>query len=292
MGAVAVRFTNLDKPLWSDGTTKGALIEYLIAVAPVMLPHLEGRPLTRKRFPDGSDAKGFFEKNAPSHTPEWVATAQVTERDEVATYVVADRPETLAWLGQLAAIELHAPLARAAAFDEPDLLVFDLDPGPGAGLRECGELALVVRGMLEQLGLDSVIKTSGGKGMQLYVGIEAGSATFIQTQAFAKQVALTLEQQMPDKVVSKQDRSLRPGKVLIDWGQNGYGKTTVAVYSARPGDAPSVSTPLEWHEVEDAVSAGEAEALRFGFSDVLARVDASGDVFRAVLQAPQRLPQL
>lgn len=283
-----IAFTNLDKPLWPDGTTKGELIEYLVAIAPVMLPHLEGRPLTRKRFPDGSDGKGFFEKNAPSHTPAWVTRAQVTEREQVATYVVADRPETLAWLGQLAAIELHAPLAKAAAFDRPDLVVFDLDPGPGVGLVECCELAQVVHGMLGQLGLEAGVKTSGSKGLQIYAGIEQGSATFADTQRFAKGVALTLEQQMPDKVVSRQDRSLRPGKILIDWAQNGYGRTTIAAYSPRAGERAVVSTPLRWAEVESATGPDE---LRFGFGEVLARVARYGDLL-APLDLAQRLPSV
>jgi len=287
-----VAFTNLDKPLWPDGTTKGALIEYLIAIAPTMLPHLEGRPLTVKKFPDGSDGKAFFAKNAPAHTPNWVTTAAVIERNETATYLVADRPETLAWLGQLAAIEIHAPLAKAAAFERPDLLVFDLDPGPPAGLQECVEVAVVLEGLFGQLGLESAVKTSGGKGLQLYVPLRPDGLSFAKTAAFAKDVAELLEAQLPELVVSRQLKTLRTGKVLVDWYQNAYGKTTIAAYSARPGPAPSVSTPVTWDEVHRARDERSAEDLRFGFDAVLARVSERGDVFARCLEHDQPLPAL
>lgn len=287
-----VTFTNWDKPLWPDGTTKGAFIEYLVAVAPVMLPHLAGRPLTLKRFPDGVEAQGFFEKNAPSHRPGWVTTAEVTERDEVAHYIVADRPETLAWLGQLAAVEIHAPLARAEAFDQPDLLVFDLDPGAPAGLRECLEVAVVLEGLFGRLGLEAYPKTSGGKGLQLYVPVDPARLTFAETSAFAKQVAELLEAELPTLVVSRQEKAIRKGRVLVDWYQNGRGRTTIAVYSARPGPAPAISTPLSWVEVHAALAGGAAEDLRFGFDAVLRRVAEQGDLFAPCLEHQQALPVL
>lgn len=287
-----VAFTNLEKPLWADGTTKGALIEYLIAIAPVMLPHLAGRPLTLKRFPDGVEAKGFFEKNAPSHRPDWVATATVTERDEAATYVVADRPETLAWLGQLAAVEIHAPLARATSFDHPDLLVFDLDPGPPATLDACLEVAVVLEALFGQLGLRSCPKTSGAKGLQVYVPIDPTGVTFAETSGFAHEVAQTLELQLPDLVVSRQSKAIRGGKVLVDWYQNGRGRTTIAAYSARPGPKPGVSTPISWAELHAARDAGDAERLRFGLSEVVGRVAEHGDLFAPCREHTQRLPRL
>jgi bifunctional non-homologous end joining protein LigD len=286
-------FTNLDKPLWPDGTTKGQLIEYLVAVAPVMLPHLAGRPLTLKRFPDGVEADGFFEKRAPSHRPGFVTTATVESgREGPIEYVVADRPETLAWLGQLAAVEIHSPLALAIAPQNPDLLVFDLDPGPPAGLAECLEVAVVLQRLFSTFGLDAYPKTSGGKGLQIYVPLDPSSVTFVETAAFAKAVAELLEDQLPKLVVSTQKKTLRKARVLVDWYQNGPGRTTIAVYSPRPGPTPSVSTPLSWDELMEVHNKGTAESLRFGFDAVVDRISTSGDLFAGCLEREQRLPVL
>ena len=286
-----LKLSNLDKVLYPEtGLAKGQLIDYYLAVAPVLLPHLAGRPLTVTRWPDGVDGKSFFQKQAPAHRPQWVATARVpTERKQI-DYVLAEDPATLVWLANLAAIELHTPLARAEAMQRPTCMVFDLDPGAPAGVIECCRVALTLHGTFERLGLKSYAKTSGSKGLQVYVPLNRPEASYEQTKTFARTVAELLEQSDPGLVVSRMTKTRRAGKVLIDWSQNDARKTTVCVYSLRATGRPGVSTPLEWDEVSAALDGGEPERLAFAPEQVLERVARHGDLFAEVLSVVQALP--
>ena len=286
-----LKLSNLDKVLYPDsGLTKGGLIDYYVAAAPVLLPHLAGRPLTVTRWPDGVQGKSFFQKQAPAHRPPWVATATVpTERKQI-DYVLAEDLATLVWLANLAAIELHAPLARAPQMRRPTSMVFDLDPGPPATAIECCRVALTLHGTFERLGLQSFAKTSGSKGLQVYVPLNRPDATYEQTKAFARTVAELLEQSEPELVVSRMTKSRRAGKVLIDWSQNDARKTTVSVYSLRAVERPSASTPLEWEEVSAALDSRDPASLAFTPEQVLARIGQHGDLFAGVLSLVQELP--
>lgn len=278
--------------LWpAAGFTKGEAIDYYARIAETILPHLRGRPLTRVRFPDGVDAQRFFEKRAPSHTPDWVRTAPI-EMGSVGTldFVVCDDRPTLIWLAQLAALELHPSLSLADDPDSPTVLAFDLDPGAPATIVECARVALTVRGLFGELGLESFPKTSGSKGIQVYVPLNA-DATYERTKPYARAVAQALERSEPELVVSKQKKELRKGKVLVDWSQNDRAKTTVAVYSLRCRERPGVSTPLDWEEVGSLAERGDPEAVRFEVADVLERVAERGDLFAPVLELEQELPQ-
>lgn len=290
-----LRFSNWDKVLFpADGFTKGDLVEYAVAIAPTLLPHLRDRPVTLRRWPDGVEGRTFYEKNSPAHRPDWVQTASIyssSERRRI-DYTLVQETATLAWLANLAAIELHPSLSLAQDMDHPTAVVFDLDPGPPAGLAECAEVALLLHGLFEQLGLRSVVKTSGGKGMQVYVPLGERAATYERTKSFARRIAQLLEQRLPDLVVSRMTRSLRTGKVLVDWSQNDEHKTTVAVYSVRARELPHVSTPLTWEELREAHAAGATERLRFTPAEVLARVADLGDLFAPMLGSKQTLPEL
>ncbi|HYM55605.1 MAG TPA: non-homologous end-joining DNA ligase, partial [Solirubrobacteraceae bacterium] len=251
------RLTNLAKVMYPrTGFTKGELIDYYTAIAPALLPHLRGRALTVRRWPDGVEGKSFFQKHAPAHRPEWVRTVSLPTRGKPIEYTVADDLPTLTWLANLAAIELHAPLARAAAAERPTALVFDLDPGEPATVVECCRVALQLQGMFERLGLESFAKTSGLKGLQVYVPLNCEDVDYGRTKPFAKSVAELLEGEQPDLVVSRMTRARRAGRVLIDWSQNDRNKTTICVYSLRAAERPTVSTPVEWDEVGAALDAG------------------------------------
>jgi bifunctional non-homologous end joining protein LigD len=289
------RFSNWDKVLFPQtGFTKGDLIEYYVAIAPTLLPHLQDRPVTLRRWPNGVEGRSFFEKNCPSHRPDWVKTASIYSSDERRRidYCLVQDAATLAWVANLAAIELHPSLSLARDMDHPTAVVFDLDPGDGAGLEQCAEVALVLEGLFSQLGLRSVVKTSGSKGLQVYVPLGEGVATYEQTKPFARRIAELLERRLPDLVVSRMTKRLRAGKVLVDWSQNDIHKTTVAVYSVRARERPTVSTPLAWEELREAHAAGATERLAFEPSDVLRRVADQGDLFAPMLGSVQRLPQL
>jgi bifunctional non-homologous end joining protein LigD len=289
-----LELSNLDKVLYpKTGFTKGELIDWYARIGEVLLPHLRGRPLTLKRYPNGVEGKHFYEKRCPSHRPDWVTTASVysdRHKGEIDYCVVEDLP-TLVWLANLADIELHTSLAKAAAIERPTAMVFDLDPGAPANIIDCCQVAIWLRGLFEQLGLSCYPKTSGSKGMQLYVPLN-GEVTYGDTKPFAKAVAETLEKRFPDRVVSQMSKAKRSGKVLIDWSQNDQHKTTVCVYSLRAKERPTVSTPLEWDEVEAAVEAGDAEALVFDYAAVLERVAAKGDLFAPLLSEEQDLPAI
>ncbi|HKG02682.1 MAG TPA: DNA ligase D [Conexibacter sp.] len=295
LGGRELRITNRDKLLFPQADfTKGDLIAYYAQIAPTLLPHLRDRPLTVRRWPDGVEGRTFYEKNAPEHRPDWIETAAIYSTGERRRidYTLVQEAATLAWLGNQAAIELHAPLHRATDLEHPTAVVFDLDPGEPAGLAECAEVALVLHGLFERLGLVSVVKTSGGKGLQVYVPLGEGGPTYKHAKAFAHRVATLLEQRMPELVVSRMTKRLRAGKVLVDWSQNDPHKTTVAVYSVRAREQPTVSTPLTWEELRAAHDTGAANALTFDPAAVLARVAEHGDPFAPLLSVRQALPAL
>jgi bifunctional non-homologous end joining protein LigD len=283
-----LKLSNLDKVLWPEtGFTKGQLIDYYARVAAVMVPHVRGRPITLRRWPNGVTAASFYEKNCPSHRPPWVDAVPMGD----VNYCLLDEPATLVWTANLAAIELHPSLATAADLESPTSVVFDLDPGPPADILTCARVGLLVRETLGRLGLQLWPKTSGSKGLQLYLPLNSG-ATYAQTKPFAHAVARLLEREHPKEVVSVMERSKRKEKVFIDWSQNTASKTTVAVYSVRALPEPSVSTPVTWDELDDALAAGDASALRFDPGQVLDRVQRLGDVHAPVLEVVQELPQL
>ncbi len=283
VGGREVKLSNLDKVLYPEaGFAKRDVIDYFARIAPAVLPHVGGRALTLKRYPNGVDAQFFYEKNAPSHRPDWVQTARVGSID----YVLAEDEPTLVWLANLADLELHTSLALAARPERPTLVAFDLDPGPPATVVECARVATLLQGMFEGLGLQSFAKTSGSKGMQVYLPLN-GEATFAQTKAFSKAVAELLAREEPGLVVARQTKSARAGKVLVDWSQNDVNKTTVSVYSLRAMARPTVSTPVSWDEVAATRS---PEDLTFEAADVLRRVEEQGDLFAPVATLVQRLP--
>jgi bifunctional non-homologous end joining protein LigD len=288
-----MRLSNLGKVLWPrTGTTKGALIDYVMRISPALLPHIRLRPLTLKRYPDGVEGVKFFEKRCPAHRPDWVLTEPVwsDRHGRMVDYcVVADLP-TLIWLANLASIELHVDLHVAGAFETPTVLVFDLDPGPGTGIAECCRVALLLRSTLGGVGLESWAKTSGSKGLQVYVPLNDGRATFEQTKSFARTLAQLFEREASQLVVSRMTRSLRAGKVLIDWSQNDPYKSTICAYSTRARELPTVSAPVTWEEVAEASASGDGTALRFTMDDVLERVARCGDLFADVAAMVQRLP--
>ena len=287
-----LKLSNLTKVMYpATGFTKGDVIDYYRAIAPVLLPHLDGRPLTLKRYPNGVEGKFFYEKQCPKHRPDWVTTVAVPSERKGGTIdfcVVGDLP-SLVWTSNLADLELHTSLSLARAIERPTMMVFDLDPGEPAGLLECCRVATWLRGMFAGLGLECFPKTSGSKGLQIYVPLNA-EATYDQTKPFARMVAETLERGAPELVVSRMTKSLRPGKVLIDWSQNDEHKTTVNVYSLRARERPTVSTPVAWEEVEAVVESGDAGRLVFEAGDVLERVARDGDLFAPVLSLRQALP--
>jgi bifunctional non-homologous end joining protein LigD len=284
--------SNLDKVLYPEaGFTKGHVIDYYTRVAPAVLGHLRGRPLTLKRYPNGVDESFFYEKQCPSHRPDWVRTAAVYSRsnDRTIDFCLADDLPTLVWLANLADLELHTSLALAVDVKQPTILAFDLDPGPPATIVECAEVALELRTVFEHLGMEAFPKTSGSKGMQVYVPLNT-PATYTQTKSLALALAQLLERRMPKLVVSEMKRSVRKGKVFVDWSQNDEHKTTVCVYSLRARPQPTVSTPLRWDEVEAVTESRDPDDLVFTSADVLERVAEHGDLFAPVLQLEQPLP--
>jgi bifunctional non-homologous end joining protein LigD len=279
--------SNLDKVLYpAAGFAKGHVIDYYTRVSPVLLPHLRGRPLTLKRYPNGVEAAYFYEKQCPSHAPEWVQTARIGDID----FCLADDLPTLVWLANLADLELHTSLARAAAYDSPTVIAFDLDPGPPATVVECAEVALELRMVFEHLGMQAFPKTSGSKGMQVYVPLNSPTSYEV-TRTFARGLAELLERRRRDLVVSEMKKSARGGRVFVDWSQNASFKTTVNVYSLRAMAQPTVSTPLRWEEVEAVTESREPDELVFTSADVLERVAEHGDLFAPVVELRQTLPE-
>jgi len=286
-----LKLSNLDKVLYpQSGFTKRQLIDYYAAIAAVLLPHLAGRPLTVTRWPDGVQGKSFFQKQSPAHRPPWVRTATVPSSSKAIDYTLAEDLPTLIWLANLAAIELHTPLARSDSMQRPTSLVFDLDPGEPASVIECARVALRLHAMFDHLGLESFVKTSGSKGLQLYLPLNDPEVTYEQTKPFAKAVAELLEAEEPELVVSRMTKARRGGKVLIDWSQNDAKKTTVCAYSLRALPRPTASTPLDWSELEAALAEGDPARLAFEAGAVLERVAKHGDLLAPVLSLSQRLP--
>jgi bifunctional non-homologous end joining protein LigD len=286
-----LKLSNLDKVLYpTTGFTKGEVIAYYATVAPVLLGHLEQRALTVKRWPDGVEGKSFFQKQAPAHRPEWVRTVTVAAERKPIDYVLADDLATLVWLANLAAIELHVPLARAPAIECPRAVVFDLDPGAPASIIECCHVAAQLQGMFAHLGLESYAKTSGSKGLQVYIPLNTPDVDYSQTKLFAKAVAELLEGSQPELVVSRMTKTRRTGKVLIDWSQNDAKKTTVCAYSLRATERQTVSTPLDWDEVRATRDSEDAASLAFDAAHVPERIAERGDLFAPVLSLVQKLP--
>ena len=289
-----LKLTNLDKVLYpAAGFTKGQVVDYYVRIAPVLVPHLAGRPLTMKRYPEGVDHEYFFEKNAPMHRPDWVKTAPIWSESNHRTinFILANDLPTLVWIANLASIELHPSLSLAADIRTPTMIVFDLDPGPPANIVQCAQVGLWVREIFDHFGLQSFPKTSGSKGLQIYVPLNT-KTSYEQTKSFAHAVARLLEQEHPELVVSDMKKAVRTNKVFVDWSQNDQHKTTISVYSLRAREQPTVSTPVLWDEVEQALKKKEAGRLVFEAKDVLARVEKMGDLFEPVLQLKQKLPQL
>jgi bifunctional non-homologous end joining protein LigD len=287
-----VSFTNPDKVYFPSGFTKGEMIRYYLEVAPFILPHLKDRPVTLIRFPDGVKGESFYEKNAPKHAPEWITTFQVPRRHHEGhiNYMLINHPETLAWCANLGAIELHPFLHRVPDINQPTHIAFDLDPGEGADIFTCVEVALILKDVFQRLELESFPKVSGSKGIQIYVPLNTG-ATYAATTPFAKSVAELLERQHPELIVSAMSKALRKGKVMIDWSQNSQSKTTVCVYAMRgKREEPFISMPLTWHEVEKAAKAKDRDALYFTPAEALKRLGKVGDLFAPVLTTKQRLP--
>ncbi len=284
-----VSLSNLDKVLYPSGFTKGEVIDYHARVAPAYLPHLRGRALTFRRFPNGTEQTGFFEKRCPQHRPEWVAVALGPgDRRGGIEYCCVEDTAALVWAGNMAAIEIHAPMALAADLDTPRAVVFDFDPGPRTDIADCCQIALEVREILAAVDLAGCAKTSGSKGLQLYVPLNTDGVSHEQAAQFALACGQVLEKRLPKRVTTVMAKSARPGKIFIDWSQNAHHKTTIAPYSLRARPEPTVSTPVSWDEVE-ACADGDVE-LRFEAADVLERVREQGDLFADVLALEQRLP--
>jgi bifunctional non-homologous end joining protein LigD len=293
VGGRRLRVTNLDKVLYPKaGFLKRDVLEYLVHVAPVLLPHLQGRPLTLKRYPNGVDAGHFYEKQCPKHRPDWVVTANVVASSKTIDFCLVEDLPTLVWVGNLASLELHTSLSRAPQIERPTMMVFDLDPGPPATIVECCRVGLWLHGMFENLRLESYAKTSGSKGLQIYVPLNVPDVTYDDTKGFSLAVAELLEGEQPDLVVSRMTKSIRAGKVLVDYSQNDEHKTTVNVYSLRAKDRPTVSTPVTWDEVRACLDSGDPERLVFDARDVLRRVADQGDLFAPVLSSVQQIPAL
>lgn len=280
--------SNLDKVLYPEaGFTKAEVIDYYIRVAPAMLPHVRQRGVTLRRYPNGVDGTSFFEKRCPDHRPDWIGTALGPgDRKGGIHYLVIDEVATLAWVGNMAGLEVHAPMARAPAIESPTMVVFDLDPGAPASIVDCCRVALEIQEVLSDLDLESWPKTSGSKGLQLYLPLNTPH-THDHASSFALAVAQLLEKQDPKRVTSVMKKELRKGKIFVDWSQNSFHKTTIAAYSLRARPTPTVSTPITWDEVR---SGADGEVLSFTAPEVLERVADFGDLFGPTATLEQELP--
>ncbi|HEX4215632.1 MAG TPA: non-homologous end-joining DNA ligase [Candidatus Dormibacteraeota bacterium] len=293
VGNRTLRLTNLDKVFWPEtGFSKADMIDYYTRVAPAILPHLKDRPLTLKRYPDGVEGQMFYEKNCPKHRPPWVETATVwsggNQRDM--DYCLVQDLASLVWVAQLGTVELHTSLSLRDPLDRPRSMVFDLDPGPSATIVECCQVALWLREWFDSKNLQTLCKTSGSKGLQLYMPINS-PVDYAATKTISKGLAEAMEREHHDLVVSRQTKTLREGRVLIDWSQNDEHKTTVNVYSLRARSRPTVSTPVSWEEVEKCHRSGEPQDLVFEASQVLQRIERHGDLFEPVAELRQKLPK-
>jgi bifunctional non-homologous end joining protein LigD len=286
--------SNLDKVFYPrTGFTKGDLIDYYIRIAPVLLPHLKDRPLTLKRYPNGVEGIFFYEKRCPKFHPSWLKTAPIWSEgnNETINFCLANDLPSLVWAANLADLELHTLLSKKQDPQRPTMLVFDLDPGPPAIIIDCARVAFWLKEVFDHVRLESFAKTTGSKGLQVYVPLNSPRVTFDETKKFARALAGHLTREHPDQVVYDMKKSLRKGKVLIDWSQNDDHKTTVCVYSLRARERPTVSTPVTWPELRKALNAGKPEMLAFETDAVLRRVAKSGDLFAPVLKLKQKLPK-
>lgn len=289
-----IKLSSLDKVLYPKaGFTKGQVIDYYARIAPVLIPHLAGRPLTLKRYPEGVEGLHFYEKNCPAYRPEWMKTAKIWSpgNNRFMYYCVVEDLPTLVWLANLADLELHVSLSRAPEMQQPTVIAFDLDPGAPANIVQCCLVAIWVRDIFANFGLESFAKTSGSKGLQVYVPLNS-KITYDETKPFARAIARLLEDSHRDLVVSDMKKSLRSNKVFVDWSQNDDYKTTVCVYSLRAKEQPTVSTPVTWKEVEACLKKSDPELLVFTSEQALKRVEKSGDLFEPVLKLKQSLPKL
>ena len=293
IGGLKIDVSNLDKVFYpKTGFTKGKIINYYIKISPFLLPHLKDRPITLKRYPDGVEGFFFYEKQCPPHHPKWVKTTIVLRKDgSEIDYCVMNNLPALVWAANLADLELHTFLHRAPAIETPTMLAFDLDPGPPSDIVLCCKAGLWLKALFSKLKLESFAKTSGSKGLQIFVPLNTRTS-YEKTKAFAHAVAESLEREFPETIVSKMQKNLRTGKVLVDWSQNDPHKTTVCAYSLRAKDHPTVSTPVTWDEVETTLKKKKARYLTFEADDVLERVKKHGDLFAPVLKLKQKLPQL
>ena len=289
-----LKISNLDKVLYpAAGFTKGQVIDYFVRIAPVLLPHLHDRPLTMKRYPEGVDGMFFYEKNCPKHRPDWVQTANVWShgRSDFMQYCMVQDIPTLVWAANLADLELHTSLSRAEKIEQPTMMVFDLDPGPPADIVLCCQVGQWLKDIFDRLKLQAFPKTSGSKGLQIYVPLNT-PVTYDDTKNFSRALARLLESGHPDLVVSDMKKALRTGKVFVDWSQNDEHKTTINVYSLRARERPTVSTPVTWEEVEKCLRKRDPKLLVFESSQVLDRVAKMGDLFAPVQSLKQRLPEV
>jgi bifunctional non-homologous end joining protein LigD len=289
-----LQLSNLQKIFYpKTGFTKGEVIDYYSRVAPAMLPHLKDRPLTLKRYPNGVDGMFFYEKNCPSHRPEWVKTTSVWSEgnDRYMDYCLANDLPSLIWAANLACLEFHTSLSLKKNVLRPSVVAFDLDPGAPATIVDCAQVAFWLKEIFDEMKLQAFPKTSGSKGLQIYVPLNT-AATYDQTKPFALALAQLLEQQHPDRVTSNMKKALRTGKIFVDWSQNDDHKTTVCAYSLRAKDRPTASTPVTWAEVGAALKAKNPSLLEFEAGDVLKRIERHGDLFEPVLNLKQKLPRL
>jgi bifunctional non-homologous end joining protein LigD len=287
-----LKLSNLSKVLYpAAGFTKGQVIDYYVRIAPVLLPHLRGRPLTLKRYPNGVDGQFFYEKSCPRHRPDWVTTAPIWSgvRNDYIHFCVVDHVATLVWAANLADLELHTSLSLAKKIEQPTMMVFDLDPGEPANIVQCCQVGLWLKEIFDKFGLNCYAKTSGSKGLQIYVPLNT-PVTYEQTKPFANALARLLETEHPDLVVSDMKKALRVGKILVDWSQNDDHKTTINVYSLRARQQPTVSTPVTWDEVKRCLSKKDPNLLVFPSHQLLDRVEKMGDIFAPVLTEKQKLP--
>jgi bifunctional non-homologous end joining protein LigD len=292
VGGKHVEFSNLDKVLYpATGFTKGQVIDYYLRIAPVLLPHLRGGPLTLKRYPNGVDEPFFYEKRCPVHRPKWVTTGKVWSEgnNDYINYCLVEDRATLAWLANIACLEMHTLLSKIPDVGTPTSMVFDLDPGPPADILDSIRVGLRMRDVLAKLGLQSFAKTSGSKGLHLWVPLNTPTS-FDRTKQFAHAMALMFERENPGEVVSLMKKDLRKGKVFVDWSQNDEHKTTACVYTLRARTEPTVSCPVTWDELERVLAKRAPDRLKFCTDDVLKRVEKHGDLFAPVLKLKQRLP--
>jgi bifunctional non-homologous end joining protein LigD len=286
--------SNLNKDLYpSYGFTKAQILEYYRRIAEFILPHLKDRALTLKRYPEGVEQDFFFEKRCPAHRPAWAKTAELRRDDgELMTVCLVNDLSTLMWVSNLASLELHVPLARAASPATPDSMVFDLDPGDPANILDCARVALILRDLLSPLGLTGYVKTSGQKGLHVYIPLNRQETTFADTKKFSKAVAEIMQKNYPDLVTAKMAKEYRQGRVFINWEQNDSKKTMICVYSLRAREKPLVSFPLAWRELEQLAGQDDPEKLQVIYSEAVSRAQKHGDLFREVLVKKQQLPHL